>query len=143
VVYGRHGDLPSLRTEASKPSRSSTGIVASSSDERVCGEPGKLYVAPGPPGREGIWATVNAFGHMAPSVVAAALSENVSHELGAASVMYDDRIILFKEGVQLASNYSGIGYITFEKDALDAKVNDLLRELVAFKSLKLSIGDDE
>ncbi len=71
-------------------------------------------------------------------------SENVSHELGAASVMYDDRIILFKEErVQLASNYSGIGYITFETDALDAKVNDLLRELVAFKILKLSIGDDD
>lgn len=71
-------------------------------------------------------------------------SENVSHELGAASVMYDDRIILFKEeSVQLASNYSGIGYITFDKDALDAKVNDLLRELVAFKILKLSLSDDE
>lgn len=71
-------------------------------------------------------------------------SENVSHELGAASVMYDDRIILFKESsVSLASNYSGIGYIPFEKDALDAKVNDLLRELVAFKILKLSLSDDE
>jgi predicted nucleotide-binding protein len=70
-------------------------------------------------------------------------SENVSHELGAASIMYDDRIILFKEeGVQLASNYSGIGYITFEKNALEAKVNDLLRELVAFKILKLSLSDD-
>jgi predicted nucleotide-binding protein len=70
-------------------------------------------------------------------------SENVSHELGAASVMYDDRIILFKEdSVTLASNYSGIGYITFEKDKLDAKTNDLLRELVAFKILKLSLSDD-
>jgi hypothetical protein len=58
--------------------------------------------------------------------------------------MYDDRIILFKEeSVQLASNYSGIGYITFDKDALDAKVNDLLRDLVAFKILKLSISDDD
>lgn len=71
-------------------------------------------------------------------------SENVSHELGAASIMYDDRIILFKEdSVELASNFSGIGYITFERDALDAKVNDLLRELVAFKILKLSLNDDE
>lgn len=71
-------------------------------------------------------------------------SENVSHELGAASVMYEDRIILFKEeSIELASNYSGIGYITFEKDALDAKVNDLLRELVAFKILKLSLSDDD
>jgi hypothetical protein len=70
-------------------------------------------------------------------------SENVSHELGAASVMYDNRIILFKEEtVQLASNFSGIGYISFEKDNLDAKVNELLRELVALKLLKLSFGDE-
>lgn len=71
-------------------------------------------------------------------------SENVAHELGAASIMYDDRIILFKEeSVSLASNYSGIGYITFEKDKLDAKTNDLLRELVAFRILKLSLSDDD
>jgi predicted nucleotide-binding protein len=71
-------------------------------------------------------------------------SENVANELGAAAVMYDNRIILFKEeGVDLASNYSGIGYITFEKDSLDAKMNDLLKELVALKMLKLSLGDEE
>jgi predicted nucleotide-binding protein len=70
-------------------------------------------------------------------------SENVSHELGAAAVMYDDRIILFKEeSVALASNFSGIGYITFEKDKLDAKTNELLRELVALKILRMSIGED-
>lgn len=70
-------------------------------------------------------------------------SENVANELGAASVMYDDRIILFKEDtVNLASNYSGIGYITFPKDQLDAKVNELLRELVAFRILKLSLDEE-
>lgn len=70
-------------------------------------------------------------------------SENVGNELGAASVLYDDRIIIFKEeGVELASNYSGIGYITFEKDKLDAKVPDLLRELVAMKILKVSVDAD-
>jgi len=70
-------------------------------------------------------------------------SENVANELGAAAVMYDDRVIIFKEeGVDLASNYSGIGYIEFEKDKLDAKVNELLRELVALKILKMSVGDD-
>jgi hypothetical protein len=68
-------------------------------------------------------------------------SENVANELGAASAMYGDRIIIFKEeGVELASNYSGIGYIEFEKDALDAKVNELLRELVALKILTLSLS---
>jgi len=71
-------------------------------------------------------------------------SENVSHELGAAAVMYDDRVILFKEqAVDLASNFSGIGYIPFEKDRLDAEMSALLRELVALKFLKLSVGDDD
>ena len=71
-------------------------------------------------------------------------SENVSHELGAAAVMYDDRVILFKEqSVDLASNFSGIGYIPFEKDRLDAEMSALLRELVALKFLKLSVGDED
>lgn len=70
-------------------------------------------------------------------------SENVANELGAAAVMYDDRIIIFKEEeVELASNYSGVGYITFEKNKLDAKVPDLLRELVAMKILKVSVDED-
>jgi hypothetical protein len=67
----------------------------------------------------------------------------VSHELGAAAVMYDDRVILFKEkDVSLASNFSGIGYIPFDKDRLDAEMGALLRELVALKFLRLSVGDD-
>lgn len=71
-------------------------------------------------------------------------SENVSHELGAAAVMYDDHVILFKEkSVDLASNFSGIGYIPFEKDHLDAEMSALLRELVALKFLKLSVGDED
>ena len=71
-------------------------------------------------------------------------SENVSHELGASAVMYDDRVILFKEkDVDLASNFSGIGYIPFDKDRLDAEMSALLRELVALKFLKLSVGDDD
>ena len=70
-------------------------------------------------------------------------SENVAHELGASAVMYDDRIIIFKEeSVNLASNFSGIVYISFEKDKLEAKMNELLRELVALKILRLSVDDD-
>jgi hypothetical protein len=69
-------------------------------------------------------------------------SENVSHELGAAAVMYDDRIIIFKEdSVALASNYESIGYIEFEKDKLDAKLADLLTELVALKILQVQVGE--
>jgi predicted nucleotide-binding protein len=69
-------------------------------------------------------------------------SENVSHELGAASVMYDNRVIMFKEStVQLASNYRGIGYIEYEPGGLDAKTNELLRELIALKILRVSVDD--
>jgi predicted nucleotide-binding protein with TIR-like domain len=69
-------------------------------------------------------------------------SENVGHELGAAAVMYDDRIIIFKEeGVSLASNYGSIGYIGFEKNKLDAKLADLLTELVALKILQVQVGE--
>ncbi|MDW5593916.1 TIR domain-containing protein [Conexibacter stalactiti] len=68
-------------------------------------------------------------------------SENVIHELGAAGVLYDNRIIVFKEeGLTLASNFSSIGYISFEKDKLEAKVFDLLRELRAFDIISIRVG---
>ena len=38
-------------------------------------------------------------------------------------------------------NFQDIGYISFDADQLDAKVNDLLKELIAFKILKVSVGD--
>lgn len=70
-------------------------------------------------------------------------SENVVHELGAASVMYDNRIVVFREeGVDLATNYESIGYITFEKDDIPARANDLFRELIAFGILKVSVNAD-
>jgi predicted nucleotide-binding protein len=69
-------------------------------------------------------------------------SANVAHELGAASVMYDGRLVIFKEaGVDLASNFSGIGFIEFEKDKLAAHGIELFRELVHFKLVKISVGD--
>jgi predicted nucleotide-binding protein len=68
-------------------------------------------------------------------------SENVVHELGAASVLYDNRIVIFKEKtVSLATNYGDIGYIEFEHNALDAKVNELFRELIAFGLIKVTVG---
>jgi predicted nucleotide-binding protein len=70
-------------------------------------------------------------------------SENVVHELGASSVLYDSRIIVFREEtVQLATNYESIGYISFERDDLTAKANDLFRELIALGILKVSVSDD-
>jgi predicted nucleotide-binding protein len=70
-------------------------------------------------------------------------SENVVNELGAASIQYDSRIIIFREeSVNLATNYESIGYITFEHDDLMAKANDLFRELISFGILKVSVSDD-
>ena len=69
-------------------------------------------------------------------------SENVVHELGAASVLYDNRIIIFKEAdVNLASNYSSIGYIDFDKDKLNDKGLELFRELVNFKIINISVAN--
>lgn len=68
-------------------------------------------------------------------------SENVSHELGAASVLYGDRIVVFKEkGIELPSNFSSVGYIEFEKDKLSEKGIELFRELVSMKILNISVG---
>jgi predicted nucleotide-binding protein len=68
-------------------------------------------------------------------------SDNIVHELGASSILYDDRIIVFKEErVLLASNFESIGFIEFADGYLDAKVNELLRELIAFKILTLSVN---
>jgi hypothetical protein len=68
-------------------------------------------------------------------------SENVSHELGAASVLYGDRIVIFKEkGIELPSNFSSVGYIEFEKDRLGEKGIELFRELVSMKILSISVS---
>jgi predicted nucleotide-binding protein len=65
-------------------------------------------------------------------------SENVIHELGAASFAYEDKIVIFKEeGLILPSNFKDIGYISFEPDSLESKAMDLIKELVAFGLLKV------
>jgi len=66
-------------------------------------------------------------------------SENVVYELGAASVLYENKIVIFKEdGVAFASDFSDLGYIPFEKDKIDAKAMDLLKELVGLGFLKIT-----
>lgn len=68
-------------------------------------------------------------------------SENVSHELGAASILYGERIVLFKEkGIELPSNFSSVGYIEFDKNRLSEKGIELFRELVSMKILSISVG---
>jgi predicted nucleotide-binding protein len=68
-------------------------------------------------------------------------SENVVFELGAASVLYGAKIIVFKEEiVDFPTNYHDIGYISFEKDSLSAKTNELFRELIAFGLIKVAVA---
>jgi predicted nucleotide-binding protein len=68
-------------------------------------------------------------------------SENAIFELGAASALYGSRVVIFKEaGVNFPTNFRDIGHIEFEKDKLEAKVNELFRELISFKLITVSIG---
>ena len=49
--------------------------------------------------------------------------ENVVYELGAASILYENRIVIFKErGVNFPSDFSDLGYIEFEKDQLATEI---------------------
>ncbi len=66
-------------------------------------------------------------------------SENVVHELGAASFAYGDRIVIFKEkGLDFPTNYESIGYIEFQQDAIESKTADLLKELIGFGLVKIT-----
>jgi Predicted nucleotide-binding protein containing TIR-like domain len=65
-------------------------------------------------------------------------SENVVFELGAASVLYDKRIVIFKEkGVTFPSDFSDLGYIEFETDALVKEMGSLFSELVGLDILEV------
>jgi predicted nucleotide-binding protein len=65
-------------------------------------------------------------------------SQNVIYELGAAGLLYGRKIVVFKESaVTFPSDFSDLGWIQFERDALDAKAMDLLRELIALRAVKL------
>jgi len=65
-------------------------------------------------------------------------SQNVIYELGAAGLLYGRKIVIFKESsVTFPSDFSDLGSIRFERDALDAKAMDLLRELIALRAVKL------
>lgn len=65
-------------------------------------------------------------------------SENVVYELGAASILYENRIVIFKEkSVSFPSDFSDLGYISFEKDQLVAELGALFAELVALDILEV------
>ncbi|HOW54126.1 MAG TPA: nucleotide-binding protein [Syntrophorhabdaceae bacterium] len=66
-------------------------------------------------------------------------SENVVYELGASSYLYGSRIVILKEeGVEFATNFRDLGYISFEKEQLEAKSFDVLKELIGFGIVKVS-----
>lgn len=66
-------------------------------------------------------------------------SENVVYELGAAGYLYDRRIVILKEDkVTFPSNFSDLGYISFDADQLEAKTMDVLKELIGFGIVRIS-----
>jgi predicted nucleotide-binding protein len=66
-------------------------------------------------------------------------SENVVYELGATGYLYGSRIVIMKEeDVDFPTNFRDLGYISFAKDALEAKAMDVLKELIGFGIVKVS-----
>jgi len=66
-------------------------------------------------------------------------SDNVVFELGAGTVIYGKKIVIFREeGVSFGSDFTEYGHITFEKDKLDAKAFDLMKELIGLGFLQVS-----
>jgi predicted nucleotide-binding protein len=66
-------------------------------------------------------------------------SENVVFELGAASYAYEDRVVILKEkGITFPTNFSSVGYIEFEENAIEAKAVDILKELIGFGLVKIT-----
>ena len=66
-------------------------------------------------------------------------SDNVVYELGAASLLYGEKIVIFKEeGVDFAPDFADLGYISFEKDKLEAKAADLMLELITLGFVQIT-----
>jgi hypothetical protein len=60
-------------------------------------------------------------------------SENVVYELGAASILWDKKIIIVREdGVNFPSDFSDLGYITFKDGEIGSKALEIFKELIAF-----------
>ena len=66
-------------------------------------------------------------------------SDNAVFELGAGTVLYGKKIVIFREdGVSFGSDFTDYGHITFEKDRLDAKAFDLMKELIGLGFLQVT-----
>lgn len=63
---------------------------------------------------------------------------NVVFELGAASVLYGEKVIIFKEdGMKFSSDFDNLGHISFEADKLGAQAMNLMKELISMGFLKV------
>lgn len=63
---------------------------------------------------------------------------NVVFELGASSVLYGEKVVIFKEdGLKFPSDFDSLGYISFEQDKLDAQAMNLFKELISMGFLKV------
>ena len=66
-------------------------------------------------------------------------SDNVVFELGAGTILYGDKIVIFREdGVSFGSDFTDYGHITFEKDKLAAKAFELMKELIGLGFLQVT-----
>jgi len=66
-------------------------------------------------------------------------SDNVVFELGAGTILYGEKIVIFREeGVSFGSDFTDYGHITFEKDKLDAKAFELMKELIGLGFLQVT-----
>jgi predicted nucleotide-binding protein len=66
-------------------------------------------------------------------------SDNVVFELGAGIALYGDKIVILREqDVSFGSDFSAFGHITFEKDKLDDKAFDLMKELIGLGFLQIT-----
>ncbi len=67
-------------------------------------------------------------------------SDNVVFELGAGIGFYGDKIVILREeGVVFGSDFTAYGHITFEKDKLDAKGVDLIKELIGLGIIEFTV----
>lgn len=66
-------------------------------------------------------------------------SDNVVFELGAGIALYGDKIVILREqAVSFGSDFSAFGHITFEKDKLNDKAFELMKELIALGFLQVT-----
>lgn len=65
-------------------------------------------------------------------------SDNIFYELGAATILYENRIVILKEeGVSFPNDFRDFGYISFGKDNITAKSMELLKELIKLDFIKI------